>query len=61
LTTFPREIAEAALAHLVGDQTERAYRRQDAIEKRRKLMNAWSAYCGRETGNENVLQFKVGN
>jgi integrase len=60
-TTFPREIAEAALAHLVGDETERAYRRQDAIEKRRKLMEAWSSYCGRETGNGNVLPFKVGN
>jgi integrase len=30
-TTFPREVAEAALAHLVGDQTERAYRRGDAL------------------------------
>ena len=37
-STFPREIAEAALAHVVGDETERAYRRGDALEKRRKLM-----------------------
>jgi integrase len=43
-TTFPREVAEAALAHLVGDQTERAYRRGDALEKRRALMDAWSLY-----------------
>jgi hypothetical protein len=41
-----REVAEAALAHLVGDQTELAYRRGDALEKRRKLMDAWAAYCG---------------
>src|SRR6185437_13852059 len=34
-TSFPREIAEAALAHLVGDEVERAYRRGDALEKRR--------------------------
>src|SRR3712207_7085240 len=34
-TSFPREIAEAALAHVVGDETERAYRRGDALEKRR--------------------------
>ena len=37
-THFPREIAEAALAHLVGDAVERAYRRGDALEKRRELM-----------------------
>lgn len=46
VSSFPRELAEAALAHTVGDQTERAYRRGDALEKRRKLMGAWSRYCG---------------
>ncbi len=45
VSTFPREIAEAALAHVVGDETERAYRRGDALEKRRKLMNAWASFC----------------
>jgi integrase len=44
-TQFPREIAEAALAHVVGDETERAYRRGDALEKRRELMEAWAAFC----------------
>jgi integrase len=44
-TTFQRETAEAALAHLVGDAVERAYRRGDALEKRRELMAAWSRYC----------------
>jgi integrase len=43
-TAFPRELAEAALAHVVGDATERAYRRGDALEKRRKLMAAWASY-----------------
>jgi integrase len=43
-TNFPREVCEAALAHATGDRTERAYRRADALEKRRKLMEAWSAY-----------------
>ncbi len=43
-TLFPREIAEAALAHTVGDAVERAYRRADALEKRRKLMQAWSDF-----------------
>lgn len=44
MTSFPREVAEAALAHVVGDETERAYRRGDALEKRRELMAAWAAY-----------------
>jgi integrase len=44
-THFPREIAEGALAHVVGDKAEQAYRRGDALEKRRALMNAWAAYC----------------
>ncbi|MEQ1768501.1 MAG: integrase arm-type DNA-binding domain-containing protein [Devosia sp.] len=44
-TTFPREVAEAALAHKVGNAVEQAYRRSSALEKRRKLMDAWSRYC----------------
>ncbi|MEK8091764.1 tyrosine-type recombinase/integrase [Methylocystis sp. IM3] len=43
-THFPRELAEVALAHVVGDATERAYRRSDALEKRRALMQAWADY-----------------
>lgn len=43
-TSFPREVAEAALAHRVGDSVENAYRRKDALEKRRKLMAAWANY-----------------
>lgn len=43
-TNFPRELAEAALAHRVGDATERAYRRSDALHRRRELMCAWSEY-----------------
>lgn len=44
-TDHPREVAEAALAHTVGSETERAYRRGDALEKRRLLMDAWAAYA----------------
>jgi integrase len=51
VSTFPREVAEAALAHVAGDQTERAYRRGDALEKRRRLMEAWATYCEPKTGN----------
>jgi len=44
-TNFPSEIAEHALAHVVGDKSFQAYRRADAFEKRRALMQAWSSYC----------------
>ena len=44
-TDFPREIAEAALSHAVGNETELAYRRGTALEKRRQLMVAWSDHC----------------
>ncbi|WP_313473003.1 tyrosine-type recombinase/integrase [Brevundimonas sp.] len=44
-TDFAREVAEAALAHTVGDETERAYRRGDALEKRRALMEAWASFA----------------
>lgn len=44
-TNFADQLAEAALAHVVGDKTERAYRRGDALEKRRALMDAWANFC----------------
>jgi integrase len=44
-TNFAPEIAEAALAHRVGSATERAYRRGDFFNKRRRLMEAWGAFC----------------
>ena len=45
-THFPRELAEQALAHAVGDATEQAYRRGDAVERRRALMIAWATHVG---------------
>ena len=44
-TDFPREVAEACLSHAVGNETEKAYRRSDALEKRRALMDAWAVFC----------------
>jgi len=44
-TNFSNEVAEAALAHVIKDKSEAAYRRGDLFEKRRKLMEAWAAYC----------------
>lgn len=46
-TAFPREVIEAALAHIVGDKAEQAYRRSDALEKRRNLMQAWADFADR--------------
>ena len=46
-TTFPREVAEAALAHVNGDKTEAAYQRGDLLAKRLRLMEAWAAYCAK--------------
>ena len=46
-TSFPREVAEMALAHAIPDAVEAAYRRGDLFDKRRKLMDAWAAYCAK--------------
>ncbi len=59
-STFPREIAEAALSHVVGDETERAYWRSDVLEKRRRLMTAWANYCEPKTGNVVPMQRRAG-
>jgi integrase len=44
-TSFPHETCEHALAHRISDKAEAAYRRGDQFEKRRKLMDAWAAFC----------------
>jgi len=45
MTSYPSEMAEAALAHAVGDKVEAAYRRGDLFEKRREMMEDWAAFC----------------
>jgi len=57
-TQFPRDIAEQALAHRVGDATERAYRRGDALAKRRRLMEAWATQC-LGTNLDNVVSLEA--
>ena len=49
-TNFPREVAEAALAHAAGDTVEQAYARSDLFEKRGKLMEAWAAFVAERRG-----------
>jgi integrase len=44
-TSFPRELAEHALAHVIGDRAEQAYRRDDALERRRPMMDEWATFC----------------
>lgn len=46
-TEHPRDLIEEALAHQVGDEVERAYRRSDALAKRRVLLEDWAAFLGR--------------
>ena len=57
-TTYPREMAEIALAHKVGSEVERAYRRGDMIEKRRQMMAAWGRFLKGVTG-EKVVKLEV--
>jgi integrase len=55
VSSFPREVVETALAHVIGDKAEQAYRRGDALEKRRKLMETWATYCEPSNSN-NIVQ-----
>ncbi|NKW71930.1 tyrosine-type recombinase/integrase [Rhodobacteraceae bacterium R_SAG10] len=57
-TNTPREVAEAALAHVSGDQVERAYARSDLFEKRIKLMDQWASYLAIKRGE--LVQFGAG-
>ena len=43
-TDHPREVVEAALAHVVKNKVEAAYRRTDLFERRRRLMDDWASY-----------------
>jgi len=58
-TPFPRDVCEAALAHTLQG-VEAAYRRGDALEKRRALMQSWADYCEPETGANVVSITKSG-
>ena len=63
VSNFPNEVAEMALAHIVADETERAYRRGVLFAKRIKLMQAWEKYCTfppRSRGNVVPMKKKIG-
>jgi integrase len=54
-TNYPREVAEMALAHAIGDKVEAAYRRGDLFEKRRRLMDAWASFCSRKAREGQIV------
>ena len=56
-TGFPSEAREMALAHVVGDRVEAAYRRGDLFERRRDLMAVWARYCAE--GSSNIVELRV--
>ena len=57
-TSFANETLELALAHNIKDKSEAAYRRQDQIDKRAKLMQLWQSYVDAPASNANVTQLK---
>ena len=57
-TNYPRDAAEMALAHAIGDKVEAAYRRGDLFDKRCRMMNDWAAFCDQPSGGGSVLPLK---
>lgn len=57
-TSFPREVAEAALAHVLENKVEAAYRRTDLFDKRRRLMEAWATYAVSPDAEHKVITLK---
>jgi integrase len=58
-THFPSEVAELALAHAVGSKVEAAYRRGEMVEKRRRLAEAWAAYCMQGAARGEIVALKA--
>src|SRR5262249_8388536 len=57
-TSYPREVAQMALAHTVSDKVEAAYRRGDLFAKRRRLMDEWARHCSTNTKTVDVVPIK---
>jgi integrase len=53
---FPRELLEESLGHQIGTAVERAYRRTDSFDRRRKIMHAWGNYCAGKHRNSGVRE-----
>jgi integrase len=60
-TAYPNEMSELALAHTVSDKVEAAYRRGDMRDKRRRMMEDWSAFCASPpAATDNVVALRAG-
>lgn len=57
-TNYPRDVAEMALAHKIGDATEAAYRRGDALEKRRRMMADWAKFIDTAPASGKVVPMR---
>jgi integrase len=60
-TGFPSEVVEMALAHVVADKVEAAYRRGDLFQKRRQLMEAWAKHCEARKVSGDVVSLPFGS
>jgi integrase len=58
-TGFPAEVAEMALAHVVSDRVEAAYRRGDLFQKRHQLAEAWARYCDGQSADGDVVPLRA--
>jgi integrase len=58
-TNFAREVIEHAISHQIKDKAEASYRRSTALEKRRKLMEAWANYCASVPVTATVTPFRA--
>jgi integrase len=54
-TSFPNEVCEMALAHAIPNAVEKAYRRGELLDKRRRLMDAWAEFCAKPTAGGKVV------
>lgn len=54
-TNYPREVAEMALAHAIGDKVEAAYRRGELFEKRKRMMAEWANFCHRPAAKHGAV------
>jgi integrase len=57
VATFPHAVVEQAMGHQVGNEVERAYRRTDLLEQRRRVMDAWAGHCEPRAG-ETVIPIR---
>lgn len=60
VSSFPRDVAEMALAHAIRDKVKAAYRRGDLFEKRAKMMSAWAVFLDLANGGRKIVLIRRG-